>query len=181
LAWSFAQPAGIKSVIADQGQAIDAGHESVEAVYFAGCGDSRGTYYSCASPNVVGVGGISISRDPVTGDFIGEPTWSLAGGGPSQYESRPVYQSTISKIVGSARGAPDLFAVANPHTPRFLYVSDQGGRGGVSVATPVVAGMPNFIGAFRTSSNAELTYAYINQNKYYDIVQGYFLRRVLGR
>jgi hypothetical protein len=28
---SFAQPAGIKSLIADQGQAIDAGHESVEA------------------------------------------------------------------------------------------------------------------------------------------------------
>ena len=30
-AQSFAQPAGIKSLIADQGQAIDAGHESVEA------------------------------------------------------------------------------------------------------------------------------------------------------
>ena len=30
-AQSFAQPAGIKSLVADQGQAIDAGHESVEA------------------------------------------------------------------------------------------------------------------------------------------------------
>src|SRR5271169_6217507 len=30
-AQSFAQPTGIKSLIADQGQAIDAGHESVEA------------------------------------------------------------------------------------------------------------------------------------------------------
>src|SRR5271169_5373002 len=28
---SFAQPTGVKSLIADQGQAIDAGHESVEA------------------------------------------------------------------------------------------------------------------------------------------------------
>src|SRR6516225_9579287 len=31
-AQSFAQPAGIKSLVADQGQATDAGHESVEAV-----------------------------------------------------------------------------------------------------------------------------------------------------
>ena len=30
-AQSFAQPAGIKSLIADQGQAMDAGHESVKA------------------------------------------------------------------------------------------------------------------------------------------------------
>jgi hypothetical protein len=30
-AQSFAQPAGIKSLIADQGQAIDASHESVKA------------------------------------------------------------------------------------------------------------------------------------------------------
>jgi kumamolisin len=145
-------------------------------VYFAGCGDSPGTYYPCASPNVIGVGGTSISRDPVTGDFVGDATWSLAGGGPSQYESRPAYQSTISKIVGSARGTPDLSAVANPYTPVFFYVSDLGGwylGGGVSVATPVVAGITNFIGAFRTSTNAELTYAYKNQNKYIDIVQGY--------
>ena len=28
---SFAQPAGIKSLVADQGQAVDAGHESVKA------------------------------------------------------------------------------------------------------------------------------------------------------
>ena len=30
-AQSFAQPAGIKSLVADQGQAMDAGHESVKA------------------------------------------------------------------------------------------------------------------------------------------------------
>jgi kumamolisin len=145
-------------------------------VYFVSSGDSPGTEYPSASPNVVAVGGTSISRNPVTGNFVGEATWSLAGGGPSKYESRPSYQSTISKIVGNARGIPDVSAVANPYTPVFIYDSDAGGWvlvGGTSVASPVVAGITNFIGSFRSSTNAELTYDYKNQTKYNDIVQGY--------
>src|SRR5208282_184788 len=63
------------------------------AVYVAAAGDSPGVEYPAASPNVLAAGGTSISRDPVTGSFLGESAWQLTGGGPSAFEAIPSYQS----------------------------------------------------------------------------------------
>lgn len=143
--------------------------------YFAASGDTPGTLYPAVSPNVVAVGGTSISRNRTTGKFLGESAWADGGGGASQMESRPAYQSSIERIVGSARGTPDLSAIADPNSGVWIYDSNGGGWivvGGTSVATPVVAGITNLVGAFRISSNAELTHLYSNQSQYTDIKTG---------
>jgi kumamolisin len=144
-------------------------------VYFAASGDSPGTSYPAASPNVVAVGGTSVSRSWTTGNFLGESAWKDGGGGAALHENRPAYQSSIAKTVGNARATPDLSAVAAPNSGVWIYDSAAGGWmvvGGTSVATTVMAGITNFQGAFRPSSNAELTHLYSNQSQYTDIKSG---------
>ena len=58
-------------------------------VYFAAAGDSPGVEWPSTSPNVVSVGGTSISRNSGTGLFQREVTWQSGGGGPSVYQTRP--------------------------------------------------------------------------------------------
>ncbi|HUJ78873.1 MAG TPA: S53 family peptidase, partial [Nitrospiria bacterium] len=144
-------------------------------VYFAASGDSPGTSYPAVSPNVVAVGGTTISRNRTTGNYVSQSAWSSGGGGPSRYEKRPSYQSSISRTVSSARGIPDVSAVADPNSGVWIYDSAAGGWivvGGTSVATPVVAGITNLRGSFNASSTAELTYIYGNQSHYTDITSG---------
>jgi kumamolisin len=132
-------------------------------VYFGSTGDSPGTQYPSVSPNVVAAGGTSLSRNPQTGAFVGEATWSLAGGGPSTYETRPVYQNPVGRIVGAWRGVPDVAAVANPITGVWIYVTSDGGWlvvGGTSVASPLVAAVVNNEGHFSLSTAFELSMIY---------------------
>jgi kumamolisin len=145
----------------------DALFTTPNVVYFASSGDSPGTIYPSASPNVISVGGTSISRNPATGNYLLESDWQYGGAGPSLYEPRPAYQNGISNIVGSHRGTPDVASDANPYsgvwvldnfmctTPNCWYVI-----GGTSVAAPTWAGFINAAGSFATSSNAELTRLY---------------------
>ena len=134
-------------------------------VYFASAGDSAGTIYPSVSPNVVAAGGTTLRRDASTGAFISEVAWVDGGGGQSLVELRPSYQSAISSIVGSARGVPDMSAIADPNTGVWVYDSGNGGWyivGGTSVSSPMLAGIVNRAGSFATSSNAELTTIYGN-------------------
>ena len=48
-AQSFAQPAGIKSLIADQGQAMDTGHESVKAAGYSRAIAQSSEFFSTVS------------------------------------------------------------------------------------------------------------------------------------
>jgi subtilase family serine protease len=144
-------------------------------VYFAAAGDSPGVIWPSASPNVVSVGGTTLSTNAVTGSFIGENVWQDGGGGPSAYESRPSYQNGIRSIVGAYRGTPDVAADANPYTGVWVLdnflVPDFGSTycgstpcwltvGGTSVATPMWAGIVNAAGSFSATTNAELTKLY---------------------
>lgn len=139
-------------------------------VYFASSGDSAGTGYPSASPNVISVGGTSISRNPVTGSYMQENDWQDAGGGLSIYEPRPAYQNGISNIVGNYRGTPDVSADANPYSPVWVldnFMAPTGCTpecwyivGGTSVASPTWAGIVNAANSFAPSSAAELTRLY---------------------
>ncbi len=144
-------------------------------VFFASAGDSPGTIYPCVSPNVVCAGGTSTSRSLATGNLIKEIAWSDAGGGISQYEARPSYQTAstaVTAIVGTHRGTPDLSSDANPYTgvwvydsfPQYgvFYPSNWWIVGGTSVSSPTLAGIVNNAGSFSASSNAELTLIYKN-------------------
>ncbi len=150
-------------------------------VYFASSGDTGGvTIYPGVSPNVVSAGGTTIHRDS-SGNFTGETGWSGSGGGPSQYEPRPTYQSAVSAIVGSQRGVPDFSFDADPNSGVSVYdsTSCQGMSGwlvfgGTSVASPSLAGIVNLAGSFASNSNTELTTIYggLGSGNFRDIVSG---------
>jgi subtilase family serine protease len=139
-------------------------------VYFAAAGDAPGVEWPCTSPNVVCAGGTTTARNPYTGNFLYELTWAEGGGGWSDYEPIPSYQSSIRSIrrlVGPARGVPDLSFDSNPDTGVWMYDSfgSEGYSGwflagGTSVASASLAGVMNSAGHFASSSAAELTMIY---------------------
>jgi kumamolisin len=164
-------------------------------VYVAAAGDSPGTYWPCTSPDVVCAGGTTIRRSPSTGNFMNEASWDLAGGGASLYEAIPSYQSSISSIVGTVRGVPDVSLDSNPVTGLWVYdsfgyalsINDEALAnagwaivGGTSAASPTWAGILNNAAtrnsSFAASTNAELTKMYGNKavaGDFRDIILGF--------
>ena len=148
-------------------------------VYFASSGDRPGVSYPSASPNVVSVGGTSLSFDATTGTFKRETTWQSTGGGLSAYEPRPSYQDDIADLVGTHRGTPDIASDANPYTGVWVFNSLTLGVpawyvvGGTSVSSPTWAGIVNAAGGFAASTAAELTKLYNDPDRNFtDIASG---------
>lgn len=140
-----------------------------KVVFFASTGDQWGLEYPSVSPNVVAVGGTSIARS-TNGHLSGEYPWTEVGEGGegvglAVYEPRPSFQSSVSSVVGTHRGVPDIVADADPYTsPVWVYISNQGGWnliGGTSAASPIIAGITNASGIFHsnTASEEALIYA----------------------
>lgn len=134
----------------------DSDFSGTGVTYFASSGDSGGkVIWPSASPNVISAGGTSVNRDS-NGDFSGETTWSSAGGGPSKYETVPLYQQVVPFVWSSGqRGTPDISFDANPYTGVSVYDSTKCSGlvgwmvfGGTSVASPSLAGIANESGAF---------------------------------
>jgi kumamolisin len=146
-------------------------------VYTASAGDGPGVLYPSASPNVVAVGGTTLSRS-ATGDYIFESAWNSTGGGLSQYESIPSYQKGVTKVVGSHRGVPDVSAEADPNSGIWVLDSGNGGWyivGGTSASSPIWAGIVSAAGNNSGSSEAELTTIYksrSNTQHFNDIKSG---------
>jgi len=130
-------------------------------VFFASSGDDGGlVQYPSASPNVVSVGGTRIERDN-KGNFTSEIGWNSAGGGASQFESRPSYQNAVQGVVGSHRGTPDVSSQA-----AVVEIYSQFGCGGycavagTSISSPTWAAIVNAAGKFKSSTKSELTAIY---------------------
>src|ERR1022692_1333741 len=160
MSWGFGDFAGENG--------FDGYFTTTGVVYFSSSGDSAGISYPCTSPDVVCVGGTTISRNATTGNFEYESAWPDTGGGPSPNEPIPSYQSGIASIVGTQRGTPDLAFVADGRTPVWIYdmfpISGTSGTwwlaSGTSVSAPGMAGIVNTAGHFYTSTNAELSEVY---------------------
>jgi subtilase family serine protease len=144
-------------------------------VFIASTGDFPGTQWPSVSPNVIAAGGTTISRNPSTLAYIAERPWAETGGGSSVFEPIPTFQSTLSTILGSKRGVPDVSFNANPDTGVWIFDSTpiQGQTGccgvagwwvfgGTSLSAPALAGIINSAGGFATSSEVELTTMYTN-------------------
>jgi len=153
----------------------DASFNQKNVVFFASTGDAPGPSYPAVSPNVVAVGGTSISRNSSNGNYQREDSWSDGGGGWSVYEKIPSYQTAIAAvatIAGTKRVTPDVSAVANPYTgvwvydsmptDFFFYPSSWWIVGGTSASAPIWTGIVNKAGSFAASTNAELTTIYNN-------------------
>jgi len=160
---------------------------------FASAGDAPGTGEPAALPNVIGVGGTSVNRT-ANGDLINETSWYETGGGLSRYIGTPAFQSAVTSVVGTARGVPDIAAVADPQTGVWVYDSTpyEGANGtlvgwivlgGTSVASPVAAAIVNDAGTFNASTTDELTEIYTNLGNtkaFTDITKGPCGNNLLG-
>lgn len=152
-------------------------------LYVGSSGDhSAPAFYPSASPYVISAGGTSIQRN-AQGNFFNEFAWSKnpntpagnkngGSGGPSLYEPRPTYQNAVAKIVGSARGTPDISFDSDPKTGVCVYStvhtpSPWFQDGGTSIAAPALSGIINAANHRANSSQEELTYIYGNALKNY--------------
>jgi hypothetical protein len=165
MSWGFAE-----------GQGVSAAQEAVYDQTFAVPGvtfvASTGDYgaadpvYPAFSPNVLAVGGTSLSLN-ADNSYNGESGWGYystsagafigSGGGISQYESEPAYQAGV-QATGS-RSTPDVSFVADPATgvwiadPYNLDPSDPWEVvGGTSLSAPAWAGLVALVNQGRSAA-----------------------------
>jgi len=118
---------------------LDSHFKSVShAPFFASSGDNgAGASWPASSPNVIGVGGTSITLTS-NGVFKSEGAWGGSGGGVSAYEKEPAFQTSYSiPKAGGMRAIPDVSYDANPMSGFPIYV--KGGWhtvGGTSAGAP---------------------------------------------
>ena len=114
------------------------GHVGI--TYLASAGDDgAGVEWPSSSPNVVGVGGTSLIVNS-TGGRAAESAWTSSGGGVSQFEPKPSYQSSV--VSGKYRSAPDVSLDADPNSG--VVIVSQGSQvqvGGTSLSSPVWGGL----------------------------------------
>jgi pseudomonalisin len=111
-----------------------------------GVGGAPLVEYPAASPYAVAVGGTDLFSN-VDGTYLGEDAWQSGGGGVSQFEYSPYWESGIQPVgttpAGlSFRGLPDIAYDAGIETGALLW---QGGTeyitGGTSLSSPMAAGV----------------------------------------
>ncbi len=108
------------------------------APFFASSGDSgAGASWPASSPNVIGVGGTSITLSS-NGTFKSEGAWSGSGGGISAYEKEPAFQTGYSiPKAGGMRAIPDVAYDADPQSGFPIYVKGSWHTvGGTSAGAP---------------------------------------------
>jgi subtilase family serine protease len=166
--------------------------------FVAASSDSgAGTIWPSVSPNVLSVGGttLTLSRSNTIARETGwgYGNWSAyfggSGGGFSQYESLPSYQSNITTgsngwryTTFGARLNPDVAYVADPNTGVAVYDSPDGGWlavGGTSAGAPQWSALVAIANQGRAlnhlaplSSGQTLSTLYANPNAFHDITRG---------
>jgi pseudomonalisin len=111
-----------------------------------GVGGAPMVEYPASSPYAVAVGGTDLFSN-VDGTYLGEDAWQSGGGGLSQFEYSPYWESP-TQIVGTTpagytfRGLPDVAYDAGLETGGMTW---NGGasfiNGGTSLASPMAAGV----------------------------------------
>jgi subtilase family serine protease len=153
MSWGF--PEG-QSVLAQDEATYDSYFTAPGVTFVASSGDygTADPEYPAFSPNVVAVGGttLSLNRD---GSYQGETGWGYttpggefigSGGGVSQFESEPAYQQGVQST--GSRTAPDVAFVGDPATGGWVADPYNLGSsqpfevvGGTSLGAPSWAGL----------------------------------------
>lgn len=98
--------------------------------------------YPAASPYVVGAGGTTLLAD--SGDvYDQEIAWYAGGGGISQFEYCPYWQSAagVASCENNSKGLPDVAMDADPYSGANVYVNGAVEIvGGTSLASPLALG-----------------------------------------
>ena len=104
--------------------AYDSDFTTPGITYLAASGDSGGVEYPAASPDVVAVGGTTLTLSG-TGAYSSETAWIDSGGGYSRDESEPAYQESVQTT--GLRSTPDVAFDANPSTGVEVYETPPAG------------------------------------------------------
>ena len=136
-----------------------ADHSGVTFVAAAGDDGASGGFipgsYPACSPNVVSVGGTSLTFAANPLRYYRESGWTYGGGGESWYETEPVCQKSVQS--SGWRQTPDVAFVADPGTGVSVYDSydyaSQPWRviGGTSLSAPCWAGLIAIANQLRAS------------------------------
>jgi subtilase family serine protease len=126
--------------------ATPAGHTGI--TFLAPTGDSgAGAGYPASSPNVVAVGGTSLSLNP-NDSYLSESGWIYGGGGISTVEAQPSYQKGVVTQTSTHRAVPDVAFDADPNTGVAVFDSYNNGPsspweqfGGTELAAAAWAGL----------------------------------------
>ena len=134
----------------DQYFTTPTGHNGVTFLASTGDTGSPGGY-PAKSPNVVAVGGTTLSVD-ASGNYISESGWSGSGGGLSTFESQPAYQNGVVTQSSTQRATPDVAFDADPASGAAIYDSYDFGTstpwmtvGGTSLSSPCWAGIVSIV------------------------------------
>jgi hypothetical protein len=147
----------------------------------ASAGDSDyGVIYPATSPNVVSVGGTSLSTSSSSRGWT-ESVWNTTtgsegtGSGCSAYETQPAWQTALNLPAGcSKRIDNDVSADADPNTGVAVYDTSNGNGGwnevgGTSASSPFIAA------TYALGGNAGATPAddiYTHTSDFYDVTSG---------
>ncbi len=111
--------------------------------FFASSGDNgAGASWPAASPNVVGVGGTTLTLSN-NGTYQKETAWIGSGGGVSAYEFQPTYQAGYAiPHANKMRAIPDVSYNADPQSGFPVYIG--GSISGWHVVGGTSAGAPQW-------------------------------------
>ncbi len=123
------------------------GHAGVAFVASTGDSGSPGEW-PAMSPNVLAVGGTTLTTSGSSGTYVSETGWSGSGGGISVYESQPSFQKGVVTQSTTQRTIPDVSFDASPNSGVSVYDSYDNGTtdpwetvGGTSLSAPSWAGL----------------------------------------
>lgn len=147
---------GAQETLDDKIFTTPAGHVGVTFIAATGDVGVPAQGYPGFSPNVLAVGGTTLTVD-AAGNYVSETGWSYSaadpteasGGGVSAFELQPYYQSGVAKVGGALRTIPDVSFDADPSTGVSFYDTQDSPsattpwmtNGGTSFAAPAWAAM----------------------------------------
>jgi N-acetylneuraminic acid mutarotase len=146
------------------GQVSDTYYNHPGVVITASTGDiGNEVEWPSSDPDVVAVGGTTLTAASGTSRGWTETAWSKGGSGCSSFEPQPVYQSDLPTDCAN-RATADISADADPDSGLAEYDTLNGGWeqvGGTSLASPLIASMYALAGT-PAAGTYPATYPYIH-------------------
>ena len=140
MSWGFNETSNEASY--DRYFTTPGGHTGI--TFIASSGDFGLAEYPAASPNVLSVGGTSLSLTS-SGSYQSETAWFYGGGSYSPYEPEPSYQRSVQTT--GQRATPDVAFDADPSTGVEIYeTSPRSRRGSWQVSAGTSLGAPAWAG-----------------------------------
>jgi subtilase family serine protease len=164
--WGGSESSGEKS--------SDAHFKQSGVSFFVSAGDAGlPAEYPSSSPNVISVGGTTLTFDS-KGTLTSETGWSSGGGGCSAYETANPAQPYAGSLCGGRRATPDVSLDADPasgvsvyDTTRYQGQSGWFKVGGTSASSPMWAARSAVLG-----SVVDASYVYGGHIAFRDIISG---------